>query len=656
VGGILISLTTLAVNIFLVQNKAVIDEAMNGYFVNHISVGRILYVFPNRMMFRDVVIGASTTSSGRPAFVLPRITVRFSLWKLLTRRLITISGVNVYPSEISYYALSRFLEDNFQKILEIIRNSPGDDIKIHVGETLVDLARQGDPNYVAMELRMLIRGDVMETTGFFRTGQYRYTVEGGGLRRTAKGRPLWYKLKAQLKPDGLEVDRLIFKDEGLYAKLWGNARGGSLKVNGFAFLRAAQPGIEEDGSAARYFRDFPEDEKMADVEGYILDIDGRAKLAFPDVDVEKLDFTLNNIPVAIQGRVSFLDPVTLAARLTFRHPSPGKAEDTFFEKAEADLSGVWQDNVFNAVGKMDIGFIKHPGLSLSPEKARVVFKGLSFYFDEYKRPSLRLSGGDIAYWTNRNEHKISLRNLKVAANTKMAGLKVIEMDAPFYDGSLSGRMWVDSTQTPVKITSQIILTDVDTGALEDLLIHFAKFDGRMSSKMNFTNVPQLDLSGEITMYDGRLTDFNFFNWVADSFRLPALRAIGFGRASAQFTVNKEHAQLRDIHLKTQDVDIGGYFQVDHQNLVSSKLNLDLSQELLSESNKFKPILRIFKEGPSRLRFDFQLSGNMDAMNFQWLPSPVKRKIQQQIPDFVERMIERNIDEIIGAGPVNQNEK
>lgn len=656
-GVVFICLITIAGNIFFILNKDIIDEAINGYFIKNISVGRILYIFPNYIMFRDVVIGTSTVSSGPSAFALPKITVRFSAGRLLTRRLFIISNVRVYPSEVSYYALSRFLEDNFQKILEIIRNSSGNDIKIRVMETLLDFARKGNPNYVAMELHLSIRGDAMEATGFFRTDQYRYSVHAGErIRRTAKGRPLCYKLKAQLKPDGLEVDRLIFKGGSLYAKLWGNLRGGSVKVNGFTFMHTAKSDYDGDEFFTRYFRDFPEDEKLSDADLYLLDIDGRAKLAFPDIEVEKFNFTLNHIPVTLQGRISFLDPVTLQTHLTFRHSPPVKAGNIFFEKAEMDLSGIWQDNVFNAVGKMNIDFIDHPDLSLSPEKARVVFKGVSFYFDEYQRPNLRLADGDVVYWTNQNEHKISVQNLKIAANTKMEGLKVIEMDAPFYDGSLSGRMWIDSIQNPPKITSQIILTDVDTDALEDLLIHFAKFNGRMSGQINFTNVPRPDLSGEITIYNGRLTDFNFFNWVADSFRLPALRAIDFGRASAEFTVNKEHAQLREIHLKTQDVHIGGYFQVDHQNLVSSKLSLDLAQELLSESNKFKSILKIFRDDPSHLRFDFQLSGNIDAMNFQWLPSPVKRKIQKQIPDFVERMIERNVDEIMGAGPVDQHEK
>ena len=45
-------------------------------------------------------------------------------------------------------------------------------------------------------------------------------------------------------------------------------------------------------------------------------------------------------------------------------------------------------------------------------------------------------------------------------------------------------------------------------------------------------------------------------------------------------------------------------------------------------------------------FDFRLSGSVDTMNFQWVPSAVKKKIQTRIPDFIERKIERNIDSLM----------
>ncbi len=101
--------------------------------------------------------------------------------------------------------------------------------------------------------------------------------------------------------------------------------------------------------------------------------------------------------------------------------------------------------------------------------------------------------------------------------------------------------------------------------------------------------------------------------------------------------------MRDIYLQSDDVDIRGYFTLDGKSLVSSKLSLALSQSLLRKSSKFKPVLKMFADDPSDLGFDFQLSGNLGKMNFQWLTSDAKQKIQKRIPDFIERMIERDVD-------------
>lgn len=643
-----IGVITAAGNIFLAVNRDAIDKAAAGCFTHKISLGGIVYVFPGRIFLKNVSVQNPASPAEKTEFTVPKISARFSLRRLLFGRSLEITGVTLYSSRISYHPLSRFLEDNFQRILEMIRNLPRHDISIRIKETLLDLAREGRPDYAAMELALTLRDDAVTGTGLLRRDQYRFSSGNGGkAARVAKGRPLWYSLKGRLKSDGLSVDRLVLKRGDLYSKLWGSVRGGLLKVNGFLFADTSKRDSDDTQPAFLHDSgDFPADGELSNVDVYILDINGRLRLALPEIGIERFDFTLNHMPVSLEGNVSLRDPFSLDMRLSFRHGRSAAAGHPFFKKADVTLAGVWKDHALYTNGQMSIRFTDHAELSFSPERARVAFEDLSFYLDEYRRPGMNLSRGDIAYWTNENEHRLSVQDFKAAANMQKGGLKVIEMDAPFYGGSLDGRMWIDSSRTPAKVSSLVVLTDVNTETLEELLIHFAKFNGRLSGKMNFTNVPRLDLSGEINIYDGRLTDFAFFNWVGDSFRLPALKAIDFGRASARFSMNKERLRLYDIYLRTADVRIGGYFDVDSKNLVSSRLGLTFSRELLSQSSKFRPILKIFEGDASPLDFDFRLSGNLDAMNFQWLPSEVKQRIQDRIPDFIERMIERDVDKMM----------
>jgi len=645
---LLVSLIAIAGNIFLVASHKSINKGVDGYFTHDISVDSISYIFPNRVVFKDIVVEKEGAS-----FILPKVAVRFSFWGLCFRRIIDVSDLILYPSEVDYFTVSRFLEDNSQEILEIIRNSPGDDVNIQIKETLLDFDRKGRPDYIAMELRLEIRSDFIAGTGFFRADQYQFPSQvGEKMRRTARGWPLWYRLEGQLKSDGLDVDHLILKSGNLYSKLWGSVRSGLLKVNGFTFMNTASRDAQgANHSAARYFKDFSQDEELPNVNTYILDIDGRIDLNFPEIKIEKFNFTLNNVPVTLTGSVASLDPVTLDANVSFDHAYSSGRKDVFFKRADAVLSTTWQDNTLNTNGEVHVDFVKHADLGFSPEAAKVNLKDLSYYFDKRRRFNVNLADGAILYRTSNNDHKVSIRNLRtVVTGVSEEGVKTVKITAPFYDGSLNGQMQVDSMKIPAGITAHMVLTDVDTDALEELAIHFAKFNGRMSSRMDFTNTPRLDLSGNLDIYDGQMTDLAFFDWLGDSFRLPDLKAIDFARATAKFSINGEHIRLRDIRLETGDVRIGGYFDVDDKNLVSSRLSLALSQELLRKSPKFRPILKIFEGDTSHLGFDFRLSGNMGTMNFQWLPSEVKRKIQSRIPDFIERKIERSVDEIIEDDP------
>ncbi|MBN1870458.1 MAG: hypothetical protein JW847_07795 [Candidatus Omnitrophica bacterium] len=650
-GLIIACMITIAGNVSLAVNKTAIEREVDNCFNHDVSIGPVFYIFPNYLILHHIVISKADDPLKASSFTLPKTVMSFSFVDMIFNGFLNVSKVTLYPSTVSYYALSRFLEDNFQEILEIIKNSPDKNIVIRIKETLLDFDQQGQPDYIAMELLLKIRNNLMEGTGFFRADQYRYSKsQGEETQRTAQGWPLWYKLKSRLRPNGLEVDHLILRSQVLHSKLRGGIRGGMINVNGFVFMNSAKKDFDQEKySTVRYFRHFPEEEALSNVDTFILDIDGKAALMFPDINIEKFDFTLNNIPVALQGVISIQQPLSVNASLSFDGIPASAGKGTFFEKAGVKISGTLENQAFHANGEGFIDFIDHKGLSLSPEAAQADFQGLLLYFDQHQRPSIDLAHGNIFYWVNKNEHKVSVRDVEVRGNIKMEAIKLIEITAPFYEGQLKGRMWIDSTQRPSKITSRVELTDVDTDAMEELLIHFAKFNGRMFSTMNFTNIPRLALSGDVIVHDGTLTDLAFFNWLSDTFQLPDLKAIDFRKASAQFFIDSEHIQLRDIRLRAKDVRVGGYYDMDKENLVSSKLGLSLSQGLLGKSPKFKPILKIFKDDDPYLGFDFQLSGNMNTMNFQWLPSEVKRRIQTRIPDFIERLIEKDVDAMMDAG-------
>jgi len=67
---------------------------------------------------------------------------------------------------------------------------------------------------------------------------------------------------------------------------------------------------------------------------------------------------------------------------------------------------------------------------------------------------------------------------------------------------------------------------------------------------------------------------------------------------------------------------------------------------LRESPRFTPLLRLLDTKQELIKFNFQLSGNLHGMNFQWLKSDFKDGLQKAIPNFAKRGFEEKVEKII----------
>ncbi len=79
-------------------------------------------------------------------------------------------------------------------------------------------------------------------------------------------------------------------------------------------------------------------------------------------------------------------------------------------------------------------------------------------------------------------------------------------------------------------------------------------------------------------------------------------------------------------------------------MVASKIAFTCSRQILDHSAKFKPLLRLVEQKVNALTFDFRLSGNLQKMNFLWLESDFKQRIHNAIPGFMERSVEKKIED------------
>jgi hypothetical protein len=459
------------------------------------------------------------------------------------------------------------------------------------------------------------------------------------------------------------IDRLNLSNQYFQAKLWGNMDMDSLQLKGYVLAdsyaqknRSMATGMNRHLQKLSQFESeggyhFTESD-LVNPNIHALDIDALISFNFPVIRFSKVNFTLNNIPVSVEGAMNVGDHPH-AHLFCQIYPS---RDMVFFKKADLE----WQWEIFknaNSVdGRMTIDF-KKGATDYSVKRIKASFENAIFDLDKIVPLDLYVETFKVTCKTGVEEHKLFLSGLRTRINHLPAHLKVIDIISPLGSGTLGGRVWVQTDTWPSKVYSRMHLNDVDARGLETLYSYFGQVHGKLSGNITFSAQEIMELRGDLTMAEGRLVNFEFFEWLADSFDMPALSTIDFNSANMRFMIQPEGVQLQDIRIESPDVVMSGFYHINSHNLVNSQLTLSLSKGALRESSKFRPILRLFRSRSDLIPLKFQLSGHSESVNFHWMDSPVKTRIQQKIPNFIERKIERGIDRMvtdpIGTGQMDK---
>ena len=642
-------------NNFLYFTKNQIEEEARRNLSYQISIGKIFYAFPSRIILKNVILAqkpASPAQQPNQIFRSSQLSIQFYLWEALARLHFVIRSIELDGVGVKYREGISFLQNNTKEILRIISQFPPNDIQFQMKNVLMDVRlNEKTTDVVAMDLNLNLKGKNLRING--------------AISKKDGGRPLRFELQGEPGPQGILIKDMVFERYDLYGKFGGSLKSGRLQLNGFSLLdtlaKADRPPQKLSKNQRlekiiNRLKGSPDVDRHLDPNIYILDIGCRAKVAFPETDIEAFIFTVNNMPVSLKGKLSWNDPLSL--KLTgsiLPSQMPGKPRGVF-KHADLALATVFLEDGIKADGNLRMDFQDLPNDEIPFEKINVDFKDNMLSFDSSSRLKFNIAQSKIEYWINTNAHQIEFQNATVLFNLQ-GNLKLVLFESPFYNGWLNGKIWVDNSRFPLRINGAFILRDVEANKLAATLDHFAKIHGKVFSQLYFTNDPDFALKGKIAIQDGEFRKFEFFNWLADNFTLDSLRDVAFKKSSADFSVDIQKSGLYDIDLMSDDVKVSGSFAVDRDKMVSSKLSLIFSRGLLATSPKFKPIL-VRMEDTNEFGFDFQLSGRQQAMNFQWLDSELKQNIQSWMPNFIERRIERNIDKSLQKPPEppTQNEQ
>ncbi|HBO97670.1 MAG TPA: hypothetical protein DD648_06600 [Candidatus Omnitrophica bacterium] len=671
---------SIVFNILLGLNKSRIVNAANTLISDQLDVGYMAYVFPNIVVIKDAVLVPNDDLDPARVVKLPAVTAEFSILEFILRQNVTVQKVKLYSPYIHHGYFSDFLKRNGKQLLDFLLRLPRVDFRFSVKDTLWDFTvGAGSPDYVQLNFVFWMKKDTIRVQGAARKDKYVHApkhktrqpredpagVSRGwppwaslakGGQRQAAGLPLEFDFQGVWAGEGLFIDHLSLIRKNVYLKLWGSLFREKLQLNGFAFLDTypqeeygtVKP-VKQSGRIREYLRKAQKPVPAGhfqDKDLYLMDMDCLARISPPRVDVERLNFNFNDVPVTLKGRLLFNDLFSADLDIGL---DPARSKNFAMKNLNEirwHLAGASDGKVFTSDNDIHVSFDKAKNPNFPVTKIDSTLKGLRFLLDQYARPSARLKRGETTIATGGNLHKLFLENAVISLSALKSTLRLLEVKSPFYGGRLAGRFWLTTGRPVPKVDGTVVLNDVDVHQLDELFLDFAKAEGRLFGRVHLTSVPRLSLDGQFDMHNGRLKNFAFFQWLGDTFNLPSLRQVDFRQVSSGFTADLDALKFKGILLSSGNVNISGDFAIDKNGLVASYLSLAFSKKLLDESAKFRPILKIFGEDIPMVVFDFQLAGRQEAMNFQWMPSPHKNMIQERIPNFVERIIERRIDKMM----------
>ena len=636
-------------NFVLQLQKNKISLAAAKYFTQKLNVDNLLFLPPNYFFFKNSTLAEGGSPDAKKILTLPLIMVKFSLARFLTSGKVVITDICVYDPQGEYAVLRDFVKNNYKAIWKFFLDLPRQDIRVMVKGIKIDLAKEnGGPGYVSSYFFLKIKNN----------GFLGYGSSSRNLQDKFPGIPVEYVFKGNLDKDGASFDNIEVMRENIYAKLWGSVHGAVLRLNGFSFVNTNfkeyayyEPFLNLKERVENFLRGFPEPPKtveMPKVDLFLLDLETQIAFNFPDIDIQRLKFALNNNPMSLSGKINFSwdKPILLDLKYStsYSQLKNWTAESNSLKQIDVVLKGAFKDKVFTGSSDISFDFLKRKTGNLPLEEFTAGLEDLILSFQNYPRVTASVRNANIFCRTDSADYKLGLQYLGLALDLNKPKVKFAEFNSRFYDGSLKGRVWFDMSQVPPRITSYLRIKNATANKLENLLEHFSKVHGKLSGQMRFRNFPELNLKGGLIIHQGYIENFVFLKWLTGFFNLDSLKKIEFARATSNFSIDPEGAGIKDLNLASSSLAMAGAFHLGTNNMVASKLALTCNRGLLERSTKFKPLMRLVGKDVAALTFEFRLSGNLHQMNFLWLESDFKHKLREAIPGFMERSVEKKIEE------------
>lgn len=631
---------------FFAKYKSTIEQNLSRRYNQQVLIGKLSYSLPNSIILQDVSISGYAQPKSSILFSIKKVKLSFAPSAFLLKKAFVITRIYFLQPVIYFPDIPRV---NFIKYVLSVYT----DVK-QIVEVFIPLIDKEIVKFTVKGGILVLPKTAYPITNIkidsLEIGQKGYLLSSGSVNS------LRYNFKGSFGKRGVVIDNVNFKKINYYAKFWGGIDNATLRLSGFAFLGRFSDYLASDtrskfgviDKAKKIFARFKgASSGIIWLSSFgrlnIFGLDCAIKFSPTDIKVEKLTFNVNNTPVFIKGGISFLEKSLVDFKVTFYRNQP----DTFTaenpNKSEFELLGDLQEGAFS--GKLKFVYPRRLNNKTLYEKAEARLERLSIYLNKDQYTQVLFDEGEFEYSYATALYKISLNKFKGLISYKDKKFQ-LTFASLLYGGFVNGQGLLDISGQPFKGNINLSAKEVNSNALSSLLPYLASFSGNLEGSVYARNYPEFNLGGSAVIKKGIVENLKFLEWLEDFFAMGGFKRMNFDKLSAVFLITNKTSGFKTISLDSQKLGLNGNFAAYNTGLVSGKFFLSISQELLKDSDKFKPLLGILGKDVPVIDFDFQLSGVQEAMNFQWLESDFKSRLRRLLPGFVERGIERKVEEAI----------
>lgn len=366
----------------------------------------------------------------------------------------------------------------------------------------------------------------------------------------------------------------------------------------------------------------------------VAELNGETGIHNNQLKLNNIYLKINKIPLKIQSTLAISEAPDIALNISLAEDFL-TSYDLPLKKLELIFNGRLKKNLEGDL-KIDTDYVRKD----SDLNMQAYFKNISFDYSNPKEKYFSCEAVELVKDSGYKIQKLNFANLESKIYLNENGIKIKQLNFYGYGSSLSGEL---SLETKNKASLKFVLegNGLDVKSLmQDIMISDKLLSGSMDIKVAFDNQQKDFLKGSCYIKKAA-ADLDI---LAAIVKLPSLNNVDFDSIKAIFSLSKTAIKVEEIKLLSPDVICEAHW--DTNSKIDGLFRLKMAAELLKKSESFRKLINLAKINDPYIEFSFLLGGMPRAVRIMWLKGEFKDRIEQGLPDWIERRIEKDLNKMI----------